>query len=141
MIHAYVSLRDGGSLPVRGTDQAAGYDLRANRDFYVPFLWPRLVPTGVSIALQEGTEAQIRPRSGWSLKGLVVTFGTIDADYRGEAFVNAYSLRPWGIWIRAGDKIAQVVVSKVDNASFTEVDNVAAFETKRGVKGFGSTGR
>jgi dUTP pyrophosphatase len=101
-----------------------------------------LVPTGFAIALPEGYEAQVRPRSGLALRhGLVLPNapGTIDADYRGELLVIVLNAGREPITLRRGDRIAQLVVAPVANARFVEVDTLD--ETARGAGGFGHTGQ
>ena len=98
-----------------------------------------MVPTGLYIALPEGYEAQVRPRSGLSLKnGIVAILGTIDADYRGEVGVILVNLSNQPYCINPGDRIAQMVVSKVSQVKWDEVRELE--ETERGSGGFGSTG-
>jgi dUTP pyrophosphatase len=100
-----------------------------------------MVPTGFSIALPEGYEAQIRPRSGLALRSGVTclnTPGTIDADYRGPVNVILANLGSEPVIIRRGDRIAQMIVAPVSRAEFIEVKALA--ETIRGEGGFGSTG-
>jgi len=102
----------------------------------------KLIPTGFSIALPEGYEAQIRPRSGLALRSGVTmlnTPGTIDADYRGEIGVIAINLGDEPVTIQRGDRIAQMVFHKVEQAELVEVEDLPA--TQRGAGGFGSSGR
>jgi dUTP pyrophosphatase len=101
-----------------------------------------LVPTGISIALPAGTEAQVRPRSGLAAKNGVTVLnspGTIDADYRGEIAVILINHGDEPFVITRGMRIAQMVIATVAQATFSEVDNLD--ETARGAGGFGSTGR
>ncbi|MCW5714587.1 MAG: dUTP diphosphatase [Bauldia sp.] len=132
-------------LPAYRTPGSAGLDLCAA----VPAREPvtiaarerRLIGTGLVIELPEGTEAQIRPRSGLALEhGLTVlnTPGTIDADYRGEVKVLLVNLGDQPVIIRRGMRIAQLVVAPVLHVGIVEVDTVAG--TERGAGGFGSTG-
>lgn len=133
-------------LPEYQTPHAAGLDLLAAIEADAPVeLAPgarALVPTGLSIALPEGFEAQIRPRSGLALKhGIAVLNapGTIDADYRGEVGVILANLGAEPFTIRRGERIAQMVVAPVSRAVLVAVDSLD--ETSRGGGGFGSTGR
>jgi len=137
---------EGLPLPAYETAHAAGMDLRAA----VPELEPltlapgsrALVPTGFSIALPEGYEAQVRPRSGLALKHGITCLnspGTIDADYRGEVGVILANLGAEPFVIRRGDRIAQMVVAPVTHARWVEAE--ALDDTARGAGGFGSTGR
>lgn len=130
-------------LPAYATPQSAGMDLRANIDESI-VLHPmerRLVPTGLFMALPAGFEAQIRPRSGLALKhGITVlnTPGTIDADYRGEIMVLLINFSQTDFVINDGERIAQMVIAKHENAEFIEVETLD--ETDRGAGGYGHTG-
>ena len=129
--------------PAYATSQSAGMDLRANIDAPL-ILQPmerRLVPTGLYIALPEGFEAQVRPRSGLALKhGLTVlnSPGTIDADYRGEIMVLLINFSNEPFTINDGERIAQMVVARHEQAEFVEVEVLD--ETERGEGGYGHTG-
>lgn len=130
-------------LPAYATPQSAGVDLRANLDnpLYIPPLERALIPTGLYIALPDGYEAQVRPRSGLALKqGLTVlnSPGTIDADYRGEIGVILANMSKVEVKICDGDRIAQMVIAKYEKADFELVDSLD--ETERGAGGFGHTG-
>jgi dUTP pyrophosphatase len=130
-------------LPEPATAHAAGVDLRAALSVPVT-LAPgarELIPTGIAIALPEGFEAQIRPRSGLAVRhGLTClnSPGTVDADYRGEIKVILANLGSEPVEIRRGERIAQMVVQKVPRISFREVD--ALPDSDRGEGGFGHTG-
>lgn len=130
-------------LPAYATPQSAGMDLRANIDESI-VLHPmerRLVPTGLFMALPAGFEAQIRPRSGLALKhGITVlnTPGTIDADYRGEIMVLLINFSQTDFVINDGERIAQMVIAKHENAEFIEIETLD--ETERGAGGYGHTG-
>lgn len=130
-------------LPQYATGQSAGVDLRANLDSPI-LLHPFqrcLVPTGLRIALPEGYEAQVRPRSGLALKkGVTVlnTPGTIDADYRGEIGVILINLSQEDFLVEDGERIAQMVISRYEQADWEQVDVLD--ETERGDGGFGHTG-
>ena len=102
---------------------------------------PRLIPTGIAIALPPGHEAQVRPRSGLALKHGVTVLnspGTIDADYRGEVGVILINLGPSAFAIARGDRIAQLVVAPVTRIAWREAGDLA--DSARGAGGFGSTG-
>lgn len=130
-------------MPTYATSQSAGMDLRANLEEPV-VLHPmerRLIPTGLHIALPEGYEAQVRPRSGLALKhGLTVLNapGTIDADYRGEIGVVLINLSQEDFTINDGERIAQLVVARYEQVEFSLVE--ALDETERGEGGYGHTG-
>lgn len=131
-------------LPAYETPGAAGMDLRARHDVVMyPNNFRQLVPTGIAIALPEGTEAQVRPRSGLAHKHGVTVLnapGTVDADYRGEIKVLLINTDPYNTHIiRAGDRIAQLVIAPVVQAEWDEVETLD--ETERGEGGFGSTGQ
>ena len=131
-------------LPQYATHLSAGVDLRANLESPI-ILEPmqrRLVPTGLFIALPPGFEAQVRPRSGLALKhGLTVlnSPGTIDADYRGEVCVILANLSEEPFVINDGERIAQMVIARHEQAEWELVDQLD--ETERGAGGFGHTGR
>jgi len=130
-------------LPAYATPQSAGMDLRANLDAPVTLhpLERRLIPTGLHIALPEGYEAQVRPRSGLALKhGLTVLNapGTIDADYRGEVGVVLINLSDQDFVVNDGERIAQLVIARYEQAEFVVVEQLD--ETERGEGGYGHTG-
>lgn len=130
-------------LPQYATPLSAGMDLRANitEPITLKPLERTLVPTGLFIALPEGYEAQVRPRSGLALKkGITVlnTPGTIDADYRGEICVILINLSAEPFIINDGERIAQMVIAKHEQPDFIEVK--ALDETERGAGGFGHSG-
>lgn len=130
--------------PAYATVNSAGMDLKANITEPVTLgpLERALIPTGLYIALPEGTEAQVRPRSGLAAKhGISVlnSPGTIDADYRGEVKVILVNLSNEPFVVNPGERIAQMVVARYENVEWDEVDVLD--ETDRGEGGFGSTGR
>lgn len=143
---AVTRLAHGADLPLPAyqTAGAAGMDLRAAVDDPVT-LAPGsrvAVPTGLAIALPQGFEAQVRPRSGLALREGVIplnTPGTIDADYRGEVKVILINLGEAAFVIKRGERIAQMVIAPVTQARWREVETLD--ETARGAGGFGSTGR
>ena len=135
--------KSGNDLPEYKTPQSAGMDLRANIDEAVTLepMSRRLVKTGLFIALPEGYEAQIRPRSGRAHKhGITVLNppGTVDADYRGEIMVLLINLSNISFIINPGDRIAQMVIARHEQAEFTLVDELD--DTERGEGGMGHTG-
>ena len=130
-------------LPRYATPQSAGMDLRANLDEPVTLqpMERRLIPTGLYIALPPGHEAQVRPRSGLALKhGITVLNapGTIDADYRGEVGVLLVNLSAEPFVVNDGERIAQMVIARHEQAEFETVE--ALDETERGAGGYGHTG-
>lgn len=131
-------------LPEYATEQSAGMDLRANIDAPITLkpLQRCLVPTGLYIALPDGYEAQVRPRSGLALKHGVTVLnspGTIDADYRGEIRVIIVNLSSEDFVVNDGDRIAQMVVAKYEQVEWSDVDVLD--DTERGNGGFGHSGR
>lgn len=134
-------LRPGARLPRRQSALASGYDLHACLEGGTLHIEgaPVLVPTGLAIAAPAGLDVQVRPRSGLSLKGVMAVLGTLDADYRGEVFVTLYCLPGTGPHeVHDGDRIAQLVVSRLADVTWRAVD--ALEETARGSGGHGSTG-
>ena len=130
-------------LPQYATAQSVGMDLRANIEEPIVLrpMERRLVPTGLHIALPEGFEAQVRPRSGLALKhGLTVLNapGTIDADYRGEIGVVLINLSDKDFVINDGERIAQMVIARYEQAELMPVEVLD--ETERGEGGYGHTG-
>lgn len=130
-------------LPAYSTSQSAGMDLRANIDESLTLhpMERKLISTGIYMALPVGYEAQIRPRSGLALKhGITVlnTPGTVDADYRGEVMVLLVNLSQEDFIINDGERIAQIVIAKHEQADFVEVTELD--ETDRGDGGYGHTG-
>ena len=136
--------KSGNALPRYATLQSAGLDLQANIEepITIGSLERVMVPTGLFIALPEGYEAQIRPRSGLAAKhGITVlnSPGTIDADYRGEIKVVLVNLSKEAFTINNGERIAQMVVAKCEQAEWKQVETLDT--TERGEGGFGHTGR
>lgn len=130
-------------LPAYATAQSAGMDIRANLEQPIVLkpLERCLVPTGLYIALPSGYEAQMRPRSGLALKKgitLLNTPGTIDADYRGEIGIILVNLSNEDFIIEDGERIAQMVIARYEQAEWHEVEVLD--ETERGAGGFGHTG-
>ena len=131
-------------LPAYATPDSAGMDLRANLDAPVTLrpLERKLIPTGLRIALPQGFEAQVRPRSGMALKwgiGVLNSPGTIDADYRGEIGVILVNLSAEDFVVNDGDRIAQMVIARHECAEWELAH--ALDETERGEGGFGHSGK
>ena len=131
-------------LPAYATPDSAGMDLRANLDAPVTLrpLERKLIPTGLRIALPQGFEAQVRPRSGMALKwgiGVLNSPGTIDADYRGEIGVILVNLSAGDFVVNDGDRIAQMVIARHERAEWELAH--ALDETERGEGGFGHSGK
>ena len=128
--------------PTYATDGAAGLDVVAAEDVTLAPGQRHAVATGFAVAIPEGFEVQVRPRSGLALKHGITclnTPGTIDHDYRGEVKVILANLGSEPFEVRRGERIAQLVPAPVTKADFVEVE--ALTETVRGAGGFGSTGR
>jgi dUTP pyrophosphatase len=131
-------------LPEYATNGSAGMDLRANLETPITLqpLERTLIPTGIFIELPEGFEAQVRPRSGLAIKqGLTClnSPGTIDADYRGEVKVILINLSQEPQTIQHGDRIAQMIVNKVERVQWEAVSNISVTSRQEG--GFGHTGK
>jgi dUTP pyrophosphatase len=130
-------------IPSYATVASAGVDLRANlaQSIVLHPMQRCLVPTGLYMALPLGYEAQVRPRSGLAFKNGITALnspGTIDADYRGEIKVLLINLSAEIFEVNDGERIAQLVIAKHEQAKWEAVDNLD--ETERGIGGFGSTG-
>ena len=143
MIKIKIINKGNQPLPEYATPQSAGVDLRANIDEPIELkpLSRALIPTGLHIALPEGYEAQIRPRSGLAIKKGITclnTPGTIDADYRGEVGVILINLSAETFIVNPGERIAQMIINKFEQAEFELVEELD--ETERGEGGFGHTG-
>lgn len=138
-----ITAKNENLIPKRASNHAAGYDLCAHLS--VPLVLKvgqrALVPTGISIALPEGFEAQIRPRSGLALKNGITVLnspGTIDADYRGEIQVILVNFGQEPFEIQSGMRIAQMIIAPVSALELVCVETLS--ETQRNAGGFGSTG-
>lgn len=143
MIKIPIINRSKHSLPEYATPLSAGMDLRANIDAPILLkpLQRALIPTGLYIALPEGYEAQIRPRSGLAIKkgiSILNAPGTIDADYRGEIGIILINLSNEDFIVEDGERIAQMVIARYEHVNFEKVDTLD--ETERGSGGFGHTG-
>lgn len=142
MIVRVKQLHAGVPVPVRATEHASGFDLHA----WLPDgpvevgQFPIVIPTGLAFEVPPGLDAQVRPRSGLAKRGVIATFGTLDADYRGELMVTLYTVAP-GIThaVHSGDRIAQLVITRLADVRFELAAELA--DTVRGAGGHGSTGR
>lgn len=137
----FVKRHPGAQLPQYKTPGAAGMDLCTVERFTIRPGEVKLADTGLSMELPPGYEAQVRPRSGLAIKHGVTVLnspGTIDADYRGPVKVMLINHGEWEVTFMCPDRIAQMVISKVDNLETEWVENLS--ETERGEGGFGSTG-
>lgn len=143
MVKVQVKNEGWQELPYYATNGSAGMDLRANikDEIILKPMERKLVPTGLRIALPQGYEASIRPRSGLALKRGVTVLnspGTVDADYRGEIGVILINISNEDFVIRDGDRIAQMVITKYEQAEWVISDNLD--KTERGEGGFGHSG-
>ena len=143
MIEIKVINKGHHPLPASATEESAGMDLRANTDGPVTLrpMERRLIGTGLHIALPKGFEAQIRPRSGLALRNGITVLnspGTVDADYRGEIKVLLVNLSAEDFTLNDGERIAQMVIARHEQAEFAVVD--ALDDTERGEGGYGHTG-
>lgn len=132
---------DRGILPTKGSDKAAGLDLYTYEERTLRPGQTHLFPTGIIVEIPDGYEGQVRPRSGLAAKHSVTVLnapGTIDSDYRGEAKVILHNAGKEPYKVTAGDRIAQLVVKKVESFDPAWVEEVSS--TERGEGGFGSTG-
>jgi len=135
-------LRPNARLPKQATPGSTGLDVFACIDgegVIALDAQPKLIATGIAIEVPRGYDVQIRPRSGLSAKGVGVTFGTVDSDYRGEVLITMYLFNPAARFeVRHGDRIAQMVIGRVADLPLVEVSDLST--TERGSGGHGSTG-
>ncbi|MFC1944766.1 dUTP diphosphatase [Chloroflexota bacterium] len=136
-------LRPNASLPHRSTAGASGLDLFACIDGNGSVALeakPKLIGTGIAIEVPVGYDVQVRPRSGFSARGICVSLGTVDSDYRGEVMVTMHLLVPGDAFeVKHGDRIAQMVITRLEELPLVEVDELSP--TERGSGGHGSTGK
>lgn len=137
--------KDNAKLPTRGTEDSAGLDIYSPVDFTVPptsvfyGVGRYQVPTGLAVALPKSHQGTTKPRSGHGFnRGIDVFEGTIDADYRGEIKILMYNFTATPVEFKKGDKIAQLVITKVEMLNPVDADDLDT--TKRGKGGFGHTG-
>ena len=144
MVKISVVNKSSFDLPSYQSALAAGLDLRANLSDKI-LIYPmerKLIPTGLFIALPQGYEAQIRPRSGLAIKSGITVLnspGTIDSDYRGEIGIILINLSNERFVVNSGDRIAQMVISKYEQIKWEVLESLP--KSNRGEKGFGSTGK
>lgn len=123
----------------KGHSTDSGYDLKTKHPFKLLPNQVKLIPTSLFLELDKNIEAQVRPKSSISAKGILVHFGTVDSDYRGEVQVVMQNLNNYGVEFEAGQKIAQIVFSKKTDVVLEQTDTISN-DTDRGIGGFGSTG-
>ncbi|KAL4241390.1 Deoxyuridine 5'-triphosphate nucleotidohydrolase [Abortiporus biennis] len=132
-------LSEKAKLPTRGSPLSAGYDLYSAERKVIPAHGKALVDTQISIAVPAGTYGRVAPRSGLASKFMIDTgAGVIDADYRGVVFVLLFNLSDKDFQVEEGDRIAQLIIERIQTPDVLEVDDLD--ETLRGAGGFGSTG-
>ena len=132
-------LTETAKLPTRGSAEAAGLDLYADASVSIMPHPNNLVPTGISMIIPTGYYGRVAPRSGVSVKtGLIVNAGVIDSDYRGEVKIVFHNPNKQYVDIKAGEKVAQLIIEKIALLDVKEVESLD--QTERGSNGFGSTG-
>ena len=124
---------------IKGHDTDSGYDLKTTRPFKLLPNQVKLIPTSLYLELDTNIEAQVRPKSSISAKGILVHFGTVDSDYRGEVQVVMQNLNQHGVEFEAGQKIAQIVFNEKTEVVLEQTEDIEN-NTERGIGGFGSTG-
>lgn len=135
------ALEPGARPPTRGSEGSSGYDLYAPKALYIAPGAIIVVHSGVMLELPAGFEGQVRGRSSMSKRGLWVATGTIDSDYRGVIGATITNVAQTAQKIEEGDRIAQVVIQRVEHPTWVRVDSKELTQTERGGRGFGSTGR
>lgn len=126
-------------LPVRGSKFSAGYDLTSSECIRIPAGGRHLISTGLTIAVPSGTYGRVAPRSGLAVKkGICVGAGVIDEDYRGVVKILLFNHGDEDYWVNTGDRIAQLILEKIETPEVVEIDELD--ESERGAGGFGSTG-
>ena len=123
----------------KGHDTDSGYDLKTTRPFKLLPNQVKLIPTSLFLELDKNIEAQVRPKSSISAEGVLVDFGTVDSDYRGEVKVVIQNLNDYGVEFEAGQKIAQIVFNEKTEVVLEQTEDIEN-NTDRGTSGFGSTG-
>lgn len=124
---------------IKAHDTDSGYDLKTKYAFKLLPNQTKLIPTSLFLELDKHIEAQVRPKSSISAKGILVHFGTVDSDYRGEVQVVMQNLNDYGVEFEAGQKIAQIVFSEKTEVFLEQTEDISN-DTQRGIGGFGSTG-
>lgn len=124
---------------IKGHDTDSGYDLKTKYAFKLLPNQTKLIPTSLFLELDKNIEVQVRPKSSISAKGILVHFGTVDSDYRGEIKVIMRNLNDYGVEFEAGQKIAQIVFNEKTEVFLEQTEDISN-DTKRGSGGFGSTG-
>jgi dUTP pyrophosphatase len=131
-------LYDDAVLPVRKTEESAGYDISSYHDYSIPANSWQLIETGLSFTVPKGTYGQLSSRSGLSMKGTIVGAGIIDRDYTGHVQVLLFNLSSTVLDIKKNDRVAQLIIKHISTPEVTLVQSLE--DTMRGTDGFGSTG-
>jgi len=132
-------LSEDATLPTKAYSGDAGWDLYCLTDVEIPATYERLIPTGCSFAIPEGYYGRIADRSSLAMKGLHVMGGVVDSKYRGEVKVILHNFNTCSFHFKKGEKIAQMIITKIHTGDMIEVDNLD--ETERNQGGFGSSGK
>jgi dUTP pyrophosphatase len=134
----FIRMSDTAIVPTRGSDGAAGYDLSSNEEIEIPAGCRALVATGISTEYADNVGARIMARSGLSVRGVDIGAGLVDSDYRGEIKALLINNGSGSLFVRQGDRIAQIVFFPIITDAIEWHGTVS--ETERGADGFGSTG-
>ena len=131
-------LYDDADVPERQSEGAAGYDISSYSDYTIlPNTW-QLVDTGIAFTVPVGTYGQICPRSGLSLKGVMIGAGVIDRDYTGHVKVLLFNMSSSNLYVKKHDRVAQLIIKRIATPEIQQVKSLE--KTDRGIHGFGSTG-
>lgn len=133
-------LTETATVPMYAHEGDSGMDVCADDDVEIRPYCTAKVSTGIAAVIPDGHELQVRPRSGLSSRGVIAAFGTVDTGYRGEIGVVLYNFTEGIVWIRKGDRIAQLVLAPVTRVEITAMRGDPPKNTERGTAGFGSTG-
>lgn len=146
-MHSVYRFRENAQLPVRKHKTDAGADLIAVEDVFIPLRDTKLVNTGIGVHIGEGYVGKVENRSGLSKKGLDVGAGVVDCGFAGEIQVVLHNIscdleehaNEYGVWVRAGDRIAQLVIYPIDTTDF--IESKFLWDSDRGSSGFGDSGK
>ena len=135
----FKKLTETASSPVRHYATDSGFDISSDESILLPARSVVKVKTGLAFDIPISYELQVRPRSGLSSKGVIAIFGTVDQGYRDQVYVTLFNAGLKGYQVRTGDRIAQIVMQRIEPAALEEVSELS--EADRGKNGHGSTGR
>ncbi len=136
----FKKLDEKAEIPAQANEHDVGWDVTSVRDYLIKPFETKLISTGLSVEIPPGYEIQVRTRSGMALKNnmfVLNTPGTIDPGYRGDIGVILHNLKPFSQWLKAGERVAQLVIKKTEAVEWKEVD--ALTDSERGEGGFGSS--